>query len=184
MIRPPKRRLGWPWRREPLPPALATALDDGEQVQVVASVVGGEVLATSRFGLWLVSGERAVRWNWERMSKARLSARTLTVIAADQVGVTDEGIVLLTDLPAREFELAASSGLTDTVHARVRRSVAASRHLPWPGAGGWVVLRRVPGRDGLTRQLRLDPGSDVGAAGFLLAVVDTAARLESELLGG
>ena len=150
---------------------------------MVASLTGGEVLAVSRFGLWLVSGDAAERWNWARMSKARLSARTLTVIAADEVGVTDGGIVLLADLPPREFELAGTSGLTDAVHARLRRSVAASRHLPWPGAGGWVVLRRVPGRDGLTTQVRLDPGSDSGAAGFLAAVAGTAAELEAQLLG-
>ncbi len=177
-------RRHWPWaRRIVLPPALVSALDPDEQVQVVAQLAGGESLAASRFGLWLASGEVAVRWNWERVSKARLTARTLTVVAAEEVGRTADGIVLLADLPPREFELAGTSGLTDAVHARVRRSVAASRYLPWPGAGGWVVLRRVPGRDGLTRQIRLDAASDVDAPGFLRAVVDTAEDLEAELLG-
>jgi len=176
-------RLSLPWRRSaPLPPGLVSALEPGEQVQVVASVIGGETLAVSRFGLWLWS-DIAVRWNWERVSKALLSARTLTVIAAEEVGITDAGIVLLTDLPPRAFELAGTSGLTDAVHSRVRHSVAASRHLPWPGGGGWVVLRRVPGRDGLTTQLRLDRGADHAAAGFLAAVAHTAAELEAELLG-
>ena len=175
--------FSWPWRRTVLPPALRTALAPDEQVSVVASVVGGDLLAASRFGLWLLAGDVAVRWNWERVSKARLSARTLVVIAADEVGVTDDGIVLLQDLPPRQFELSATTGLTDAVHARVRRSVAASRHLAWPGAGGWVVLRRVPGRNGLTRQVRLDPGADAQASGFLPAVADTAAELEMALLG-
>ncbi len=173
----------WPWRRPPLPPALSAALGPDEQVQVVAGLMGGEVLATSRFGLWLVSEEDAVRWNWEHVSMARLSARTLTLIVADEIGTTVDGIVLLADLPPHEFELSGTSGLTDAVHSRVRRSVAASRRLPWPGAGGWVVLRRVPGRDGLTRQVRLDPGSDVRATGFLDAVAQTAADLEAELVG-
>ncbi len=178
------RRVHWPWaRRIVLPPALVLALDPDEQVQVVAQLAGGESLAASRFGLWLATGEIAVRWNWERVSKARLTARTLTVVAAEEVGRTPDGIVLLQDLPPREFELVATSGLTDAVHARVRRSVAASRYLPWPGAGGWVVLRRVPGRDGLTRQIRLDDGCDAGTPGFLRAVVDTAEDLETELLG-
>jgi hypothetical protein len=177
-------RVRWPWeRRAALPPALASALGPDEQVQVVAQLTGGESLAASRFGLWLASGEIAVRWNWERVSKARLTARTLTVVAAEEVAVTPDGIVVLQDLPPREFELAGTSGLTDAVHARVRRSVAASRYLSWPGAGGWVVLRRVPGRDGLTRQIRLDSGGDAGAPGFLRAVVDTAEDLEAELLG-
>lgn len=175
--------LTWRWRRPPLPTALTAVLDPEEQVQVVAALVGGEVLAASRFGLWLVSGQHATRWNWDRVTKARLSARTLTLTAADEVGITDDGIVLLADLPPREFELMNTSGLTDAVHTRVRRSVAASRHLPWPGAGGWVVLRRVPGQDGLTRQIRLDPGSDVNASGFLSAAARTAADLEAELVG-
>jgi hypothetical protein len=42
-----------------------------------------------------------------------------------------------------------------------------------------VVLRRVPGRDGLTRQVRLDPGADIWAAGFAEAVDAVAAELES-----
>ncbi len=180
----PSGRFGWPWRRVALPPVLAAALSPEEHVQVVAALTGGEVLAASRFGLWLVSGQQAVRWNWDRLSKARLSARRLTLIAADEVAVTDNGIVLLADLPPRDFDLAGASGLTDVVHARVRRSVAASRHLSWPGAGGWVVLRRVPGRDGLTTQVRLDPGADHEASGFLHAVAATAADLESELSAG
>ncbi|MET3807613.1 hypothetical protein ABIB25_004639 [Nakamurella sp. UYEF19] len=176
-------RWQWPWRRIALPPALRAALDPDEEVQVLAELTGGDSLAVSRFGLWLTSGEVAVRWNWERVSKARLTDRTLTVIAAEEVGATAAGIAVLRDLPPRQFELAASSSLTDAVHARVRRSVAASRYLMWPGAAGWVVLRRVPGRDGLTRQIRLDPGADPDADGFLPLVVRTAAELEADLLG-
>lgn len=177
-------RLQWPWARRPtLPAALVAALDPGEQVQVVAQLVGGDSLAASRFGLWLASDEVAARWNWEQVSKARLSARTLTVVVAEQVGVTPEGVVVLQDLPPRDFELASTSGLTDAVHTRVRRSVATSRYLPWPGAGGWVVLRRVPGRDGLTRQIRLDAGGDVLAPGFLEAVARVAEELEADLVG-
>ncbi len=174
--------LHWPRRRTALPPALVRSLGPDEEVQVVASLVGGEVLATSRFGLWMVSGDAAVRWNWELVSKARLSARTLTLTAADEIGRTDAGIVVLEDLPPRDFVLSGTNGLTDAVHSRVRRSVAASRHLPWPGAGGWVVLRRVPGQDGLTGQVRIDPGANVYAAGFLRAVTDTLADLEAELV--
>ncbi len=174
--------LKWPWRRAPVPPALTTALGPDEQVQVATSLVGGELLAVSRFGLWLVSGENAIRWNWERVSKARLTGTILTVIAAEEISTSDEGLVLLSDRPPRDFVLSGTSALTDAVHARVRRSVAASQYLPWPAAGGWVVLRRVPGRDGLTRQLRLDPGANAYAAGFLAAAAQTAGELEAELL--
>ena len=172
----------WPRRRAVLPGALTRALGADEDVQVVASLVGGEVLATSRFGLWEVSGDEAVRWNWEYVSKARLSARTLTLTVAEEISRTDQGIVVLVDLPPRDFVLSGTNGLTDAVHSRVRRSVAASRHLPWPGAGGWVVLRRIPGQDGLTGQVRIDPGADVHAAGFLPAVTDTLAELEAEMV--
>ncbi len=175
--------FGWPWRRVAVPSALRDALAPDEQVQVVASMVGGNILAASRFGLWMVTGDGVVRWQWDRVSKARLSARTLTVIAADEVGTTPDGLVLLADLPPLQFELTGTTGLTDAVHHRVRRSVAASRHLEWPGAGGWVVLRRVPGRDGLTRQVRLDAGADAGDADFLAAAARTAAQLELELTG-
>jgi hypothetical protein len=161
---------------------LSAALGADELVQASSSLVGRETLAVSRFGLWLVSGDSVVRWEWQHVSKARLVGRTLTVIAADELGTTDEGLVLLSDLPPMEFELSGESALTDAVHARVRRSVAASSYLPWPGAGGWVVLRRVPGRDGLTRQLRLDPGADAYAVGFLDAASRTASDLEAGLV--
>lgn len=176
-------RWQWPWRRIVLPPALVSALDPDEQVQVLAELITGESLAVSRFGLWATAGDVVLRWNWERVSKARLTAATLTVVVAEEIDITRDGTVVLRDLPPRQFELAASSSLTDAVHARVRRSVAASRYLMWPGAAGWVVLRRVPGRDGLTRQIRLDPGADLDADGFLEVVARTAAELEAELLG-
>jgi hypothetical protein len=62
--------------------------------------------------------------------------------------------------------------------------VASSRHLDFPGGGGWVVLRRVPGRDGLIRQVRLDPGADAGAPGFAAAVTAVADELASVPLSG
>jgi hypothetical protein len=177
--------LRWPRRRLSVPDALARALDTDEHVQVLAPLVDGDLLAVTRFGLWLLSGDVAVRWNWETVSKARLAAGTLVLTAAQEVAVTDDGIVLLQDLPPREFRLAGPTGLTDAVHTRVRRSVGASRHLPWPGAGGWVVLRRIPGRNGLTTQVRLDGGISAAAAGqvpadFLAAVRQVAGELNGE----
>ena len=101
----------------------------------------------------------------------------LSVIPTRVAGSLPDGVDVLVDEPELVFGLATRSGLTDVVHQRVRRSVAASRHLPYPGAGGWVVLRRVPGRDGLSRQVRLDPGADADVPGFAAAVVAVADEL-------
>ena len=176
--------LRWPRRRLSVPEALAGELQADEHVQVLAPLVDGESLAVTRFGLWLLSGGVAVRWNWETVSKARLAAGSLVLVAAQEVAVTDDGIVLLQDLPPRQFQLAGPTGLTDAVHSRVRRSVAASRHLPWPGAGGWVVLRRIPGRNGLTTQVRLDGAVDAAAQGVMPADFLAAARQVARELRG
>ncbi len=173
--------LRWPRRRLSIPEGLTRALQPDEHVQVLAPLADGELLAITRFGMWLLAGDVAVRWNWETVSKARLAAGTLVIIAAEELAVTDDGMVLLRDLPARSFQLAGPTGLTDAVHTRVRRSVAASRQLPWPGAGGWVVLRRIPGRNGLTTQVRLDadPGANGLPTDFLTAARQVADELEN-----
>lgn len=178
--------LRWPRRRLSVPDVLARELQPEEHVQAVATLADGGLLAVTRLGLWLTSGGVAVRWNWEAVSKARLAAGTLVLVAAEEIAVTDDGMVLLHDLPARQFQFAGPTGLTDAVHTRVRRSVAASRHLPWPGAGGWVVLRRIPGRNGLAVQVRLDGEIDPVADGlipadFLAAAREIAAELKDEV---
>lgn len=136
----------------------------------LTSTQDGRVLAASRFGLWLVDGDHAERWDWHLISKARLADRVLGLTLADQVDAWPDGTAVLVDRPEVQLRPERLSRLTDTVHHRVRRSVAASRHLPWPGAGGWVVLRRIAGRDGLAVQLRLDPAADPDAAGFAASV--------------
>ena len=151
---------GWPWRRRTVPDALKSVLDADEHVQVLADCTDGKVLAATRFGLWVIENEAATRLGWEMIAKARLTARVLAITPTRTIDQWPDGTVLLVDEEAREYTLAGRSGLTDVVHTRVRRSVAASRYLPYPGGGCWVVLRRVPGRDGLTRQVRLDPGAD------------------------
>lgn len=184
-------------RRAALPPALTAALDPQEDLQTVATCTDGTLLAVSRFGLWVVPGgpleatggpqptpapAEPERLAWHHISKARLAARVLTVTSARPIGTYEafghpDGMVVLADEPERLFPLSVRSGLTDAVHTRVRRSVAASRRLDWNGAGGWVVLRRVPGQDGLTPQLRVDAGVDPQAPGFLAAAAAVAAEL-------
>ena len=178
--------LRWPRRRLSVPEPLARALDPDEQVQVIAPLADGDLLAVTRFGMWLLSGDVAVRWNWELVSKARLAAGELGVLVAQEVARTDDDIAVLQDLAPRQFRLVGPSGLTDVVHTRVRRSVAASRYLPWPDGGGWVVLRRVPGRNGLTVQIRLDEGVDATvdgllSGGFLDAVRQVAEQLTDDV---
>src|SRR6478752_5971421 len=174
----------WPWRRRALPQRLSAALDPEEHIQVLAGCLDGKLLAASRFGLWVMEGEKAARLGWELVAKARLSARVLSIIATQVVDELADGTSVLVDEPVREYTLSGRSGLTDVVHTRVRRSVAASRHLDFPGGGGWVVLRRVPGHNGLLRQVRLDPGTDAGAPGFAAAVAAVADELASVPLPG
>lgn len=202
---PLTRASRW-WRRPAVPAVLRSELAADERILVTAPCEDGRLLAVSRFGLWVVSdpagpAARAERIGWELIARARLTARMLSVLStrvADRIdtgGVAsaleqpvgdpaggievaiEGGVEVLVDEPELTFALATRSGLTDVVHNRVRRSVAASRHLPYPGAGGWVVLRRVPGRNGLTRQVRLDPGADLSAPGFAAAVLAVADEL-------
>lgn len=171
--------MRWPWQRRTLPGALSEALDKDEQVLVLAELEGDGVLAASRFGLWLAENDKATRLGWELIAKASLTGATLSITPTHVVDELPDGTQVLVDEPVRRYQLAGRTGLTDVVHTRVRRSVAASTHLPHPGAGGWVVLRRVPGRDGLIRQVRLDPGAQVWATGFPAAVDAAATELES-----
>lgn len=161
------------FRRSTVPAALSRVLAPDERILAGARTVDGPLLAATRYGLWLIDGDAAARWDWHVLSRARLAARTLQLTPAREYDRWPDGTVLLLDEPPRDLPLEHVTRLTDIVHDRVRRSVAASRRLDWPGAGGWVTLRRVAGRDGLTAQIRLDPGADPGADGFAAAVALT-----------
>jgi hypothetical protein len=152
-----------------MPAALQVALEPDEHI-TSAVPADGRVLAVSRFGLWIVDGETAARIDWHLVSKARLTEGELRLTVADEIATWPDGTVLLRDRAPQRLRPQRLTRLTDSVHQRVRASVADSRHLDWPGAGGWVVLRRIAGRDGLTVQVRLDPGADPSAAGFAEAV--------------
>lgn len=152
-----------------MPAVLRAALHAGEHV-TSAVPADGRMLAVSRFGLWIVDGETAARIDWHLISKAQLTGGELRLTVADEIEVWPDGTVVLRDRAPRSLRPRRLTRLTDSVHQRVRASVADSRHLDWPGAGGWVVLRRIAGRNGLTVQVRLDPGADPAAVGFAAAV--------------
>lgn len=159
--------------------AIQRELQDDELVMGRAVTVDGTELAVTRRRLMvLATGRPLTSVLWYRVAKARLEAGTLTVIELTQVGELTGGEIVRDD-PPLTFELTSPARLTDQVHARVRRSVVASRHLPWPGGGGWVTVRRVAGRDGLLLQLRLDPGTRPDTAGL----AEAAERVGAELLG-
>ncbi len=167
-----------PWSRGPrLPEALIAAIQPEEVILASCRTLDGVLLAASRFGCWDVGvdDDAAHRTDWHLISKATLRNGALTIVTAEEVGDWPDGTVLLADRVPVAHRLPVPTRISDIVHTRVRRSVAASRHLDWPGAGGWVVLRRVAGRDGLARQLRLDPGADPNAPGFVEAA-DLVAR--------
>ena len=141
-----------------------------DRILAAAWVADGRMVTATRFGLWLVAGGVAERWDWHRISKARLADGALYVTVADVVETWSDGTVLVRDRPEVEVRPRHPTRLTDVVHDRVRRSVAASRRLDWPRAGSWIALRRVAGSDGLAVQVRLDPDADAFAAGFVAAV--------------
>lgn len=147
-------------RRTKVPPIIAQATVAAERPLVAAPAADDIMLAASRFGLWVAENGAAERWDWAVISKASLRDRRLSVTRADQLDTWEaadwpDGIAVLRDRPTRPFHLLDGSGITDVVHTRVRRSVAAAREVP---GLGWVVLRRIAGRDGLHPQIRLDPG--------------------------
>ncbi|MDQ6657202.1 MAG: hypothetical protein M3Z00_03025 [Actinomycetota bacterium] len=159
---------------------LRRSLDTDEMVLAQAIALDGTELAATRKRLIVVPPEAAAdSLGWHQIAKARLDAGTLTVIPMEKVAELPTGDPVLRDASPMSFSFDGKAKLTDQVHSRVRRSVAGSRRLPWPGAGGWVTIRRVAGRDGLILQLRLDHGADLSAPGF----VDAVLRVGAELLG-
>jgi hypothetical protein len=167
-------------RRIPVPDQVRGALDADEVVLTSALAADGTTVAATRKRLMVLAGTELRSIGWSQMAKARLDAGTLTVVPLQPVMVLPDGTAVLRDAVPLIFAFDRPAGITDQVHSRVRRSVAASRYLPWPGgAGGWVTTRRVAGQDGLVLQIRLDPGADPQAPGFL----EAALRAGAELLG-
>lgn len=179
-----------------LPDVLRRSLDDDEVVLAYSVAVDGVAVAATRKRLIVLgsvaaeqatgrpgpagqdAGDSPSSVFWAEIAKARLADGVLSVVPLEKVALLPDGTEILRDGNPLTFIFHRPARLTDQVHSRVRRSVAASRHLPWPGAGGWVTARRVAGRDGLVLQVRLDPGADPTAAGF----VDAALLAGRELI--
>lgn len=171
------------WRRRPLrlPAQISQALGADEVVLGYAVDRDGVRLAATRRRLLVLDPHGALLpIAWFEVATARLDAGTLTVTPLRLLGPFAGTGDLLTDAPPLTFVVGTPNRLTDQVHHRVRRSVAGGRHLPWPGAGGWVSTRRVAGEDGLLLQLRLDAGADPTAPGFLEAAERMAVGLMAE----
>ncbi len=179
------------WRSAALPDSLRDVARADGRVLAAGSAVGADadhplLLAATRFGLWVVDGDGPRRLDWALVSKATMADRVLTLVLAQEVARWPDGTVLLRDSVGERFHLCDASGLTDVVHARVRASVAASCHISEGGLTGWLVLRRVPGQDGLTVQVRADPEvADVQVTPSRLAWVASRVwdlRVESGLI--
>ncbi len=163
-------------RRSKMPPALAQALRPDETVLVNARLVGGGFLAATRFGLWHVAEDgEPTRWPWPLVSKARWQPPTLSLTVAEVVGILGPAEIILDGRP-RDYQLDGVSKLTDVVHQRVRSGIVSSVHHQTAAGGLWLVMRRVPGQDGVSAQVRPDPGTQ------LTAVEDQVAELVHQAL--
>ena len=143
-----------------VPPGFTGELAADEHVLAVARVGdGGQLVATSH-GLWVPGEALARRIGWHLVSKATWTGAVLVVIEARERDNLGEA-VLLADLPAHHYELAAPGTLPRVVQAKVTASIRSRHHQELPGGGGaWFVQRKVPGRDGTVLQVRADPGSN------------------------
>ncbi len=151
----------WPFLRQRVPAGLIGVLGPEEMVLAAADTADG-ALAVTRFGVWEVPAAGVpVLHGWPVISKARWRAPNLELTIADVAGELG-GAQLLVDRPPVSYLLGQPGKLTDLVHSRVRSGIIAADQHQLPGGSGWIVLRRVPGRDGVTPQVRLDDGTDAG----------------------
>lgn len=152
------------------PAGFSGALERDEHVLASAATGDGFLVATT-LGLWL-PGPRRV--GWHLVSKASWTGNALSVVEAEEDGEAGAA-VLLRDLPAVRYPLAAPGKVPEVVHARVTGSIRSRHRLEDPGA--WFLQRKVPGRDGVVLQVRPDPGADVERVRTIAA--ESAARIAS-----
>ena len=153
------------------PQHITRALEADEVVLGLAHDDSGADLAVTRRRLLLARGEGApTALGWFEIARAKLDDGVLEIVPLRFVAPFADGAGdVVADAPTLSLRIGRANRLTDQIHQRVRASVIASRHLPWPGAGGWVTIRKVAGADGVLPQLRLDAGADPEVPGFLSA---------------
>lgn len=144
-------------RRPRLPSARRPPLDRDERVLAWSDTAGdgdAVVLATNR-GLWLPGLNRL---GWHEIHKAVWSGRELRVTPA-QICAQRDGYAVVADQPEVCNLLLEPGELPHQVRSRVTRSVSYTAHHRLPSGGVRVVARRVSGVDGLSWQVRYDPGT-------------------------
>jgi hypothetical protein len=155
--------FGFPHRPRP-PATLDAVLRPDEHVLASAQDAAGMWFAATRYGVWKVPAVGDPKlFSWASISKARWQPPILQLIIADVVGEL-AGADLIVDRVPVNIEIAHGGKLTDVIHNRTRAGIISSTHHDLPDGGGWVVVRRVPGKDGVSVQVRLDSGTDPGAA--------------------
>ncbi len=147
-------------RRRPVPPAeLTSVLRSDEDILASAQDSADGWWAVTRYGIWrLPAGSAPELVAWQLISKVTWQSPVLRLVRADVVGELADA-ELIVDRPAEQVELITPGKLTDVIHQRVRTGIISSTHHEFAGGGGWLVVRRVPGRDGPVAQVRLDPGT-------------------------
>jgi hypothetical protein len=126
-------------------------------------------------GLWLPGSRRV---GWHMISKATWGGGTLVLIEATEASRSGDAVVLA-DLPPVRYVLIDSGRLPDIVHTRVTKSIASRHRQELPGGGAWFVQRKVPGQDGITLQVRPDPGTSPEAVDKVAREVAATLRLIS-----
>lgn len=159
--------------RDGLPDGFAGTLETDEHVLAVAALTTPDRhLVGTSLGLWLPTDDGARRLGWHLVSKATWQSGALLLVEATESEEVD-GAVLLADLAPVRFRLADPGRLPEVVRARVEGSIRSRHHRDLPGGGAWFVQRKVAGRDGISLQVRPDPGTDLDA---VRAVAGSVAR--------
>lgn len=145
-------------RRREAPAGSVGELEADEDVLAVGALAAGHVVAT-RLGLWVPGPEGPHRVPWHLVSTATWEGDELGLLVAEETGAAGEA-VLLADAVQRVYTLREAGAVPAVVHARVTATIRSAHHQDLPGGGAWFVQRRVPGRDGVVLQVRVDAGTD------------------------
>ncbi|WP_209647913.1 hypothetical protein [Kibdelosporangium banguiense] len=161
--------------RGDLPDDFEGTLEEGEYVLASSPVKSGGHLVATSHGLWLPGSRRV---GWHLISKATWGGGALVLIEATEAAHAGDAVVL-NDMPPVKFVLTGVGKLPDIVHTRVTKSISSRHRQELPGGGAWFVQRRIPGQDGITLQVRPDPGTDEQAVHRVASEVAAKLRAAS-----